>query len=444
MPILSIVISMYNHLEQTQAMVVSLLASLPENLEYEVILVDDASVDGTRKWLEKLDIPHIRKGYNSHNIGYAKSCNTGVRFACGEYLALLNNDLIFEPGWLEPMLDVLQSKELNAGLVGNLQYRVADGMLDHAGVQLNAYAKFGHIQTLPDSGLPYTKVVAVTGACMLLRKADFDALGGFNEDFVNGCEDYDLCFKLSDAGKAIYVANTSRIRHHVSLSRNVTSLDNERNSRHLFALWRQKIKQELGDLWVKLLHAGPQAYDSVICGQLSQAFLANPHTASQVIAEAMLLRDEYRWARNLGDSNPNADIADRLTVQGLRYIQNVGGYAMARSAVFLVTGLYSTRNFYVCGHMVTKQLKRPIAITISVNGIQEQIFKLNNDGNFNVGIIDPILLQGLINEFKVEAHFINSQGIKIGDAKTYIIITHIVIDDRMINKFYLTYKTKTI
>lgn len=247
-------------------MLASLRATMPADLAYEIILIDDCSTDGTRAWLATLLDPRVKTLLNPRNLGYAKSNNAAAAVASAPILALLNNDLLFEPCWLEPMLGVLRSPELNAALVGNVQVRVADGEIDHAGVSLNANAQLGHIQTLPEDAATHTKALAVTGACMVLRKADFDAQGGFDECFVNGCEDIDLCFKLRAAGKAIYVVNTSRIRHHVSLSRGRTGPQNEQNSRVLFARWRPLIKHELTAKWVTLLQAGPKAYQGQLSG----------------------------------------------------------------------------------------------------------------------------------------------------------------------------------
>ena len=146
----SFVIPLFNHLAHTQAMLESLRATIPAGLSHEIILIDDFSTDGTRAWLATLSDPHIKTLLNPHNLGFAKTNNRAASAATGEVLALLNNDLLFAPGWLEPMLCAQQSPTLNAGLVGNVQYRVADGKLDHAGVLLNPNAQFGHIQTLAD------------------------------------------------------------------------------------------------------------------------------------------------------------------------------------------------------------------------------------------------------------------------------------------------------
>ena len=98
-PFVSFVVPLTNHLEQTQALLESLQASLPADLDYEVILVDDASTDGTREWLGPLDRPRVRKILKALNGGYARANNAGVGLARGEFLGLLNNDLLFEPGW---------------------------------------------------------------------------------------------------------------------------------------------------------------------------------------------------------------------------------------------------------------------------------------------------------------------------------------------------------
>ena len=371
-----------------------------------------------------------------------------MRLARGEVLGLLNNDLLFEPGWLEPMLAVLESPVLNAACVGNVQYRVADGALDHAGVLLNCRGQFEHIQALPDAGPGYVRVLAVTGACMLMRKADFEQVGGFDEVFVNGCEDLDLCYKLWAARKSVYVANTSRIRHHVSLSRSRESLQNERNSRHLFGKWRAQIKNELSAQWATLLQAGPEAYQPYIHGTLSPAFLATPQIAARTVAEAMLLREEYRWARDLDGADPNANLAGRWRVTGLQ-----PHWAVTASHPFVtasaarqsmgttpalelsVQGLSSARNFYVCGHKLGQPPAQAIAITISVNGIQQQTTTLGDAPNFNVGIIDPIVLPGLANCFKVTFRFVSAQGQDLGDASKAVVVTQLVLDDGVVGGY---------
>jgi len=269
--------------------------------------------------------------------------------------------------------------------------------------------------------------------------------GGFDEAFVNGCEDLDLCYRLRAARKSVYVANTSRIRHHVSLSRGRESLQNERNSRHLFGKWRAQIKNELSAQWATLLQAGPEAYQPYIHGTLSPAFLATPQIAARTVAEAMLLRQEQRWARDLDGADPNTNLAGRCRVTGLQPHWPVTAShpfvtaSAARQSIgttqpleLSVQGLSSARNIYVCGHMMGQPPAQTIAITISVNGIQQQTFTLGDAPNFNVGITDPIVLPGLANCFNVSFRFVNAQGQEQGDASKAVVVTQLVLDDGVV------------
>ena len=296
---ISFVVPLFNHLQQTQAMWASLNAFLPQGLAHEFILVDDASTDGTRDWLATLRGERLKVHLNASNLGFAGTCNAGAKLADGGLLCFLNNDLILAPGWLEPMLQVLLDSRIKAGVVGNVQRRVDDGALDHVGVQLNAAGQLEHRRQLARDGAAFAKVLAVTGACMLLRKADFLACGSFDEAYRNGAEDMDLCFKLNARGLRSYMVFDSNVAHHVSLSRGPASLNDERNSRLLFHRWRSFLKQELTNVWLGLLASDgpyPEKPENLVDGTL----LATPHLACRRIAEAMLLRQEVRWADLMG------------------------------------------------------------------------------------------------------------------------------------------------
>lgn len=299
----SVVVPVFNHLAHTQAMLRSLQDSLPEGLDCEIILVDDASTDGTRDWLAGLRSERLKVHLNASNQGFAATCNAGAQLAKGDLLCFLNNDLILAPGWLGPMLQVLLDPRCKAGVVGNVQRRVDDGALDHAGVRLNAAGQLEHIRHLDKTdlgqGAGAAEALAVTGACVVVRRSDFEACGGFEAQYRNGGEDMDLCFKLRARGLRAYVALGSCVAHHVSLSRGPASLNDERNSRLLYRRWRSLLKQELTNVWLGLLASGgpyPEKPENLVDG----ALLATPHLACRRIAEAMLLLQEVRWADLMG------------------------------------------------------------------------------------------------------------------------------------------------
>jgi GT2 family glycosyltransferase len=249
----SFVIPLYNCLPLTQAMLASLQATLPADLDHEIILVDDGSTDGTRAWLASLG-HQARVILNDRNLGYAGANNRGVAAAVKDRVALLNNDLVLTPRWLEPMLAVHRRLGPRAGLVGNVQLDARTGLLDHAGIFINLKGKPEHERREAQGWRTllhgYHEADAVTGACVLLDRATWTKLGGFDEGFRNGGEDVDLCFRARRAGLVNTVADRSVIRHHVSSSPG-RALRNEENSRRLTLRWRRELVECAARHWCR-------------------------------------------------------------------------------------------------------------------------------------------------------------------------------------------------
>jgi GT2 family glycosyltransferase len=238
----SFIIPLFNNLALTRACVESLQATLSRGLKHEIILVDDGSTDGTREWLATL-APPFRSILNERNLGYAAANNRGVSVARGEILALLNNDLILLPHWFEPMLGAHRSLDDRAGLVGNIQLDARTGAIDHTGIVIGHQVKPVHDRTMPSRWSRFfttvRRVPAVTGACVLLERALWQRLGGFDEGYVNGGEDVDLCFRARALGRLNAVALTSVVRHHISASVG-RKLRDEENSYRLARRWRRE------------------------------------------------------------------------------------------------------------------------------------------------------------------------------------------------------------
>ncbi len=237
---LSFIIPLYNCLPLTQAMLASLRATLPAGLDHEIIFVDDGSTDGTRAWLATLTNPPFRVLLNERNLGYAVGNNRAAAVARGELLALLNNDLVLTPGWLEPMLAAHAALGTRAGLVGNIQLDAKSGAVDHAGLVINSTGKPVHLRAGPPPwSAPVLPVPAVTGACLLVARDLWTQLGGFDEAYVNGGEDIDLGFRVRALGRINAVARRSVIRHHVSSSPGRKARD-EQNSHRLAVRWHRE------------------------------------------------------------------------------------------------------------------------------------------------------------------------------------------------------------
>ena len=246
----SFIIPLFNNLALTRACVASLQATLPAGLTHEIILVDDGSTDDTRSWLATLG-PPFRVVLNDRNLGYAAANNRAIAIARGDVLALLNNDLVFLPRWLEPMLRAHRSLADRAGLIGNIQLDARTGAIDHTGIIINQQGKPVHDRALParrsrlfSSVRP---VPALTGACVLVKRALWQQLGGFDEGYVNGGEDVDLCFRARAVGRTNAVALRSVVRHHISASVG-RKLHDEENSYRLARRWQQELVTDPGAL----------------------------------------------------------------------------------------------------------------------------------------------------------------------------------------------------
>ena len=415
-------------------MFATLLPSIPSDIDKEIIFIDDFSTDSTKLWLSDLDLDFIIKIYNNKNLGFAASNNIASKFASGEILILLNNDLIFTNGWLEPMIDIFNLKELNVGVVGNLQYRVSDASLDHAGVFVNEAGKINHLTQI-ESESSYLKSFAVSAACCALLKSDFEAIGGFDESFINGGEDIDLCLAIKKTGKKIYTALKSRVLHHVSLTRSTTSIQNEKNSRLLFYKWRKEIKSEIALLWTKNYIDKNLEFSNLLDGRFTSNFMKHNQTLSLIIAEHFLLREEHRWSKLIDGKDLNEDIANRLLINGFNQDFLNKYYFIDKKAEIILSNTKSIVNFYLCGRRLDVPNYKEIILTIFVNDLQYKNIVLEKTPNFNVGIIDPILFHTLLNKFYIKISLFDPITNNIlGDASHLAPISHFVFDDKIVKK----------
>lgn len=151
------------------------------------------------------------------NEGFAKASNKGAELAATPYVLFLNDDTEVHPGFLKPLVDLLDTEPTMAAVGSQLLY--PDGTIQHSGVYFTYDTWSGilagnHYHDDRKAG----QVGAVTAACMLVRKSMFDQVGGFDEGYVNGNEDVDLCLRFREAGLGVYFQPTSIVTHHESAS----------------------------------------------------------------------------------------------------------------------------------------------------------------------------------------------------------------------------------
>jgi GT2 family glycosyltransferase len=219
-PSVSIVIPAYNNLTFTLECLASLQAA--GGLEHaEVIVIDDASADTTRDVLAR--VAGLTVIANPENLGFIRTCNRAAEATRGEYLVFLNNDVQVRPGWLEALVKAFV-EEPDAGAVAP-KMLFPDGRLQEAGARIGVDGASEMIGLFEDPALPRwnvrREVDYASGACLMLRRAVFAELGGFDLTFAPAyCEDADLCFRLRERGLRVIYEPTSEIVHHLSVTSN--------------------------------------------------------------------------------------------------------------------------------------------------------------------------------------------------------------------------------
>ncbi|MEZ5673230.1 MAG: glycosyltransferase [Thiotrichaceae bacterium] len=196
--------------------------------QLELIIVDNGSVAmETLTYLQQLQQDsRIIVLRHDAEFNYSQLNNLAVTHAHGEVLALLNNDLeIIHRDWLKEMVSHALRPEI--GAVGAKLY-YSNNMIQHAGVIVGLGGLAGHnFKFLPKQFTGYywkpfltQNYSAVTGACLVLRKQVYDAVGGLNEKQLKvAFNDVDLCLKIGALGYRIIWTPYAELYHHESVSR---------------------------------------------------------------------------------------------------------------------------------------------------------------------------------------------------------------------------------
>ncbi|MGN6258490.1 MAG: glycosyltransferase [Solirubrobacterales bacterium] len=193
----------------------------PPECDWQVVVVDDASSDGTAERFGNFD-ERLTMVARQENGGFAEACNEGARMAGeADFLVFLNNDTVPLPGWLDALVEDLLAHPEAAATGSRLLY--PDGTIQHAGVAIGQDGWPHHLYTgMPGDHPAVTRpkrVVAATAACLLVRRQVFEDLGGFDTAFINGYEDVDLCLRMGEQGHEVRYCPDSVLYHLESVTR---------------------------------------------------------------------------------------------------------------------------------------------------------------------------------------------------------------------------------
>lgn len=258
-PLVSVIIPNKDHPEMLKRCVDSLAKSSYAN--YELIVVENGSTRAeTHAYYREIQKqPHVRVVEWTKPFNYAAVNNFAARSANGELVLFLNNDVeSINPDWLEAMVKL--AVQPGVGAVGAKLY-YADDTIQHAGIVVGMGGVAGHAHlNYPRTAsghmqrLVYTQnVAAVTGACLLMSKAVFDDVGGFDEGFVLAFNDVDLCLAVLAKGYRVVWTPDAELYHLESKTRGPEDTDEkQRRFKREYDLFHSK--------WGAFLRSGDPYY----------------------------------------------------------------------------------------------------------------------------------------------------------------------------------------
>ena len=221
-PTVDVVVPTRDTREVTLRCLEALQEAAQPDIEVHRVLVDNASSDGTAAAAERL--PGVLVLRNDRNLGFGTAVNLGARAGDGTYVLLLNSDVFARPGAVARLAQYLERHRDVAAAAGQLVHEGTD--LPQVGFAMRGFPTLGgqlallvglerywpgnpvsRRQTMRSFDYGRTQEIDCqpAGACLMCRRTDFEAIGGFDEGFFYWFEDVDLVRRLRGRGRIAYV-----------------------------------------------------------------------------------------------------------------------------------------------------------------------------------------------------------------------------------------------
>lgn len=221
------------------------------DIPYEILIIDNGSSEENRQTiLQEIEVYNLQKSneegfrgityhYEPMDFNFSRMCNLGAEKAKGDLLLFLNDDMeILSPEWLSLLAD--KALLPYAGAVGAKLLYPDSAVIQHAGITNLRVGPAHKLQFLSDEeehyygrNLGVHNMLAVTGACLMVRTAVFRQVGGFAEKLAVAFNDVDLCYRIYEEGYYNIQRNDVKLFHHESLSRGKDGESAEKQQRLL-------------------------------------------------------------------------------------------------------------------------------------------------------------------------------------------------------------------
>ncbi|GEM_PF-326170 len=302
-PRASIIVVTHNNLKFTQDCLESLF-NHTDYLNYEVIVVDNASTDGTPDYLQELFThqSNLVLLFNDHNLGFAKANNLGLQRASGDFLILLNNDTLLPPGWLSRLLRHLHDPK--CGLVGPVTNSVGnEAKTDVSYTEQDQIAGFAKNDTWAHDG-EAADISMLAMFCVAMRRDVYDAVGPLDERFGIGMfEDDDYTLRVKQKGYRVRCARDVFVHHHGQATFRQLIEDGSYDA--LFNENRRRFEEKWKTEWKPHNHAllpfAPHKVSAVLPSALRESLAASPSFSFNT--RAWVDRQfKVAWEQNTGNA----------------------------------------------------------------------------------------------------------------------------------------------
>ncbi len=228
---ISLIIPLYNQVQYTKQCLESVFATT-DTSNLEIIVVDNASTDGTSEYLATL-AGRVVCIANHENKGFAGACNQGIRRATAPWIIVMNNDVIVTAGWIEGLVRAADEAHLDCVTPG-----IREGIMNY---DIGAYAS-----EYTDRMQGVLRRGVVNGICFATKREVFDTIGVFDENFLYGqYEDADLFKRMTRAGFLLGTTGRAFIHHFGSVTQKGMGVKNKvsphviHNKRYFIQKWKQ-------------------------------------------------------------------------------------------------------------------------------------------------------------------------------------------------------------
>jgi len=267
---LSVIIINYNTPEMTER-AINRLRECESALASEIILIDNNSTEKlSPSTVATLSVKYIE---NQENVGFARAVNQGLNCASGEYILLLNSDVLIENGAVGKLIAFLEN-EPKAAIVGPKMVYPDGRAQVSCGYFPNLLREFIRLSTFYKI-IPYSTLAKKTrfnrqlfaeggevdwlsGGCLLIRRTLIDQIGPLDEHYFFGVEDIDFCFRTKQSGFKVFYLPQAQVIHHHGFSsggpRTIKKMQMERDNLDYF-LKKNYPERLAGRILIYLMHA---------------------------------------------------------------------------------------------------------------------------------------------------------------------------------------------